>query len=72
MVWGVYVAAFALAEFRPLWEAPQWLMDLSPFVHSPLLPGPDADSSGLLPVTLAAVAQLAVGLLGRHRRDLRP
>jgi ABC-2 type transport system permease protein len=72
VVWGIFVAAFALAEFGPLWEAPQWLMDLSPFVHSPLLPGPDADLGGLLPLTLVAVGLFAAGLAGWRRRDLQP
>ena len=37
-VWGVLLAFVALGEFGVLWNAPDWLMDLSPFRHSPLLP----------------------------------
>ena len=37
-VWGLLLAFVALGEFGVLWNAPEWLMDLSPFRHSPLLP----------------------------------
>lgn len=70
--WGLYVAAVVLGEFGALWDAPQWLMDLSPFVHSPKLP---VESGGLLPVvalTATAAALSALGYLGWQRRDLAP
>ena len=69
-VWGVLLGFVALGEFGVLWNAPEWLMDLSPFRQSPLLPvGTDAVPE------LAAVAGVAVGLaalgyLGWRRRDL--
>lgn len=72
VIWGVFVVAFVLGEFGPLWKAPQWLMDVSPFVHSPRLPGADASLSGLLPLMLIAVALLVVGFVGWRRRDLHP
>jgi ABC-2 type transport system permease protein len=70
LVWGIYVAFFVLFELGALWGLPQWLTDLSPFVHSPKLPGGD---STLVPlVALATVAALltAVGYAGWRRRDL--
>jgi ABC-2 type transport system permease protein len=71
-IWGIFVVAFAVGEFGLLWSLPQWLMDASPFVHSPRLPAADATTGGLLPLTLVAVVLLAVGLVGWRRRDLRP
>ena len=69
-VWGVLLAFVALGEFGVLWNAPGWLMDLSPFRHSPLLPvGPDA-APALLGLTVVAAALAALGYLGWRRRDL--
>ncbi len=69
-IWGLFVAAFAIGEFGPLWKAPQWLMDLSPFVHSPRLPAVDASMAGLVPLVVVAVVLLVVGFVGWRRRDL--
>jgi ABC-2 type transport system permease protein len=73
LVWGAYVAFIAIGEFGVLWDAPQWLMDLSPFVHSPRLPV--NSSAALLPVTAltaVAAALTVVGYVGWRRRDLAP
>jgi ABC-2 type transport system permease protein len=70
LAWGVFVLAFAIGEFGPLWKAPQWLMDVSPFVHSPRFPAVDTTVTGLLPLTLVAVLLIAAGFLGWQRRDL--
>lgn len=71
-VWGVLVAFVALGEFGVLWGAPEWLMNLSPFQHSPrLLP----DSEVLAPLaslTVMAALLLAFGYIGWRRRDLQP
>ncbi len=45
-VWGLLLAFVALGEFGVLWNAPNWLMDLSPFRHSPLLPVGSGDGAG--------------------------
>ncbi|KRE81760.1 ABC transporter permease [Arthrobacter sp. Soil763] len=69
-VWVVLLGFVALGEFGVLWNAPEWLMDLSPFRHSPLLPvGPDA-LPGLAALTAVAAAVGALGYLGWRRRDL--
>ena len=72
LVWAVFVVALVLGEFGPLWDLPQWLMDLSPFVHSPRLPAPDSSSAGLMPLVVVSVALIGLGLLGWRRRDLHP
>ena len=50
-VWGLLLALVALGEFGVLWNAPEWLMDLSPFRHSPLLPVGSGDVPALAVLT---------------------
>ena len=71
-VWGLLVVFIALGEFGVLWNAPQWLMDLSPFQHSPLLPVGSGGIVSLLALTVVAAALAALGYLGWRRRDLTP
>jgi ABC-2 type transport system permease protein len=68
--WGVFAAAVVLGEFGPLWNAPQWLMNLSPFVHSPLLPSATADLGALVPLAVVATLLVALGFAGWRRRDV--
>lgn len=69
-IWGLFALAVVIGELGPLWNAPQWVMDLSPFVHSPGLPSPDVSLVGLVPLTVVAAMALVVGLVGWRRRDL--
>lgn len=69
-VWAVLVGFIVLGEFGVLWGVPQWALDLSPFAHSPTLPG-GAVESGQLVLLLAVTAVLIVlGFAGWRRRDL--
>ncbi len=70
LVWVPYVAFVVLVELGALWDLPSWLVDLSPFVHSPRLPG---TADALLPLavlTAIAAGLAAVGYVGLRRRDL--
>jgi len=68
--WGVLVAFIVLGEFGPLWQLPQWVLDLSPFEHSPTLPG-GAVGASQLGLLLTAAALLAVAGFARwSTRDL--
>jgi ABC-2 type transport system permease protein len=69
-VWGLYFAFVALGEFGVLWNAPQWLMELSPFRHSPMLPIDSSWALPLLALAAAAAVLAALGYLGWRRRDL--
>ena len=64
LVWGVFAASVMLVELGALWDLPQWLLDLSPFVHSPKLPGDAAVLTPTLALTLIATALAAFGYLG--------
>ena len=69
-VWGVYIAFVVVGLFGTLWGLPQLVLDLSPFIHSPLLPGPDPEIAGVVWLVLAAVVLLAVGSTAFRRRDV--
>jgi ABC-2 type transport system permease protein len=69
-LWGLLALLVALGEFGALWNAPQWLMSLSPFQHSPLLPVGSGGVVSLVALTLTAAALAALGYLGWRRRDL--
>src|SRR5665647_424963 len=69
-VWGLLAVFIALGEFGVLWNAPQWLMDLSPFQHTPLLPVGSDGIGALAALTATAATLAAVGYLGWSRRDL--
>ena len=69
-VWGLLLSFVALGEFGVLWNAPEWLMDLSPFRHSPLLPVGTGAGGGLAGLTAVAAVIAALGYYGWRRRDL--
>lgn len=67
--WGALALALALVELGPIADLPQTLIDVSPFAHSPQLPGGSLDGGPLLLTALAA-GLAAAGLSGLRRRDL--
>ncbi|MDQ3923439.1 MAG: ABC transporter permease [Actinomycetota bacterium] len=68
--WGVLAACTLLEEFgRPL-QLSERVLDLSPFVHLPKLPGGDVSAAPLVWLTLVSVTLAAVGILGLRRRDV--
>ncbi len=68
--WGLLVAFIVLGEFGALWQLPQWVLDLSPFSHSPQLPGTNAQFGALVPLTLLALVGIGLGMVGWRRRDV--
>jgi ABC-2 type transport system permease protein len=70
LVWTVFVAFLVMGEFGVLWDIPQWVRTLSPFAHSPVVPGPDPAYLGV-PVMLGiAVGLVALGIARFARRDV--
>src|ERR687892_37512 len=68
--WGVLGACFLVAFLGPLLSLPEWVMDLSPFTHVPLLPAEDLSIAPLAVLTAVAAALTALGLVGFRRRDV--
>jgi ABC-2 type transport system permease protein len=72
VAWGLFSVFIVLGEFGVLWKAPQWLVDTSPFVHSPRLPVVADDLRVLVVLTLIAIVAGGLGVMGWRRRDLQP
>jgi ABC-2 type transport system permease protein len=68
--WGVLGACFLLLYLGPLLSLPDWVLDLSPYEHVPLLPAADLTVWPLLGLTAVAVALTALGVAGLRRRDI--
>ena len=69
-VWGALAACYLAAFLGPLLGLPEWVMDVSPFTHVPLLPAAGFDVVPLLVMTFVAVALCGVGLVGFRRRNV--
>lgn len=69
--WALLLAFVVLGEFGALWKLPDWVLDISPFAHSPQLPGGTVSVGALAGLLAVAAAILAVGLVGWRRRDVR-
>ena len=67
--WSLLVLWIALGPMFAL-DLPQWLLDLSPFVHVPKVPAVGLDVVPLLALLGVAALLTAVGYVGIRRRDL--
>jgi ABC-2 type transport system permease protein len=68
--WGALVVFLLLGQLGPIFELPEWAMNLSPFTHSPKLPGGELTAMPLVWLTLVAAALVVAGLVGFRRRDI--
>jgi ABC-2 type transport system permease protein len=68
--WAALVGFLLLAEFGPLLEFDQWVMDISPYAHVPKIPGADFTATPMVTLTVLAALLLAAGLAAFHRRDI--
>lgn len=67
----VALAAFVLiGELGPLLDLSHWVMDVSPFAHTPKLPGGAFSVVPVLVLTVIAIGIAAAGLTGFGRRDI--
>ncbi|WP_027932892.1 ABC transporter permease [Amycolatopsis thermoflava] len=68
--WGVAAAFLLLSLFGPVVQAPQLLLDVSPFTHVPKLPSADFVVAPFAWLLGIAVVTLATGLARFQRRDI--
>jgi ABC-2 type transport system permease protein len=67
--WVAFVGFVLIGELGPVFKLPQWAMDLSPFTHTPKLPGATLHTVPLVTLTLVAVALVVAGVASFRRRD---
>lgn len=68
--WGALVVFLLLGQLGSVLGLPQWAMDVSPFTHTPKLPGGEFSLTPIVWLTLVAAALVAAGLAGFRRRDI--
>ncbi|WP_328992157.1 ABC transporter permease [Kribbella sp. NBC_01245] len=68
--WAFFAAFLLIGQFGPLFELPQWLMDLTPYAHTPNLPGGTFTTTPILWLTALAAALTLTGLTTFRHRDL--
>jgi ABC-2 type transport system permease protein len=70
LVWVLFIGFLVMGEFGVLWDLPDWLRTLSPFAHSPVVPGPDPQYLGIPVMLVIALALVALGISRFVRRDV--
>jgi ABC-2 type transport system permease protein len=70
LAWVLFVAFLLMGEFGVLWDIPEWVRNLSPFAHSPVVPGPDPQFLGIPVMLLVALGLVALGISRFARRDV--
>ncbi|RFU40411.1 ABC transporter permease [Actinomadura logoneensis] len=68
--WAVLVAFLLVGEMGPLLKLPRWVMDVSPFAHTPKLPGTSWSATPLLCMVALTAVLVAAGLWSFRRRDI--
>lgn len=70
VAWGILAICLLLGQIGALLQLSQAVLDLSPFTHTPHLPGGEATAFPLVVLTGVATALVAAGLWGFRRRDV--
>lgn len=70
VTWFALAAALVMSQLGTLLELPQWLMNVSPFTHVPLVPAEPFAATPVVWLSAAALALGAVGFAAFRRRDL--
>lgn len=68
--WIALVGFVVLGEFGALFSLNQVVMDISPFAHTPRLPGGEFSLVPVVALTVIAAALMVAGLGGFRRRDV--
>ena len=68
--WGAVALCLLLLLVGTTLSLDQWVLDVSPFTHTPRLPGGELSWTPLVALTLVAAAMAAAGLAGLRRRDV--
>jgi ABC-2 type transport system permease protein len=68
--WFLYGAFLLVGQFGAVFNLPQWLIDVSPYGHTPRLPGADFSAGPVIWLTAIAAALTLAGFATFRRRDI--
>ncbi|GAA3106579.1 ABC-2 type transport system permease protein [Kribbella aluminosa] len=68
--WGLYGVFLLIGQFGEIFNLPQWMINLSPYGHTPRLPGGDFSVTPVLWLTGIAAALTIAGFATFRRRDI--
>lgn len=70
LTWGILAICLLIFQLGALLKLPQWIINLSPFTHTPPAPATSIAYSPLFILLAIAVTLLLIGILGFKRRDI--
>jgi ABC-2 type transport system permease protein len=71
IIWAYFAFSFFTLFMGRMLDLPEWLGQISPFGHVPLLPVDEINFTALFVLTAIAVASLLLGIIAYERRDLK-
>ena len=69
VVWGVFAACLVIFQLGSILKLPEWVIDISPFTHTPVAPADSIEGWPLLVMSVIAIAICSIGLALFRRRD---
>ena len=70
LAWGVLGVCLVFGQLGQILQLPQWMLDLSPFSHIPVVPAEDFTAVPLIVLAAIALGFVVAGLTGFGRRDV--
>lgn len=68
--WVLFGAFLLIGQFGPLFDLPKSFMNISPYAHTPRLPGGDFSTTPVVALVLIAAALLAAAFYTFRQRDI--
>ncbi|WP_433324383.1 ABC transporter permease [Spirillospora sp. CA-294931] len=68
--WAALVVFLLIGQFGSVFNLPQAVQDVSPFAHTPRLPGGDWSMTPIVSLLAVAAALVVAGMYGFRRRDV--
>jgi ABC-2 type transport system permease protein len=72
IAWGALAVGYALGPLGGILQLKQWARDISPFEHTPQVPGSDPDWGPAMIVLAVGVAAAVIAAIAMRRRQVTP
>jgi ABC-2 type transport system permease protein len=69
-IWGLLAVCFVIGFFGEILDLPRWVLAISPYEHTPLVPAEDLTAAPLVVLTAVALTLVIAGLWGFRTRDI--